>query len=138
MRIRRFLLKLAGILMMFSSMTRFVFGLVFVSFYANYSIFTRGNRGLAGYAFVIFLLLILSCILELIAGIIGVINWNEPYAYRKCIIWGAVAFIAASLSSVFQIFIGYGASIITWLTGFIIPLLFLCLSVICFRLDGKP
>ena len=69
---------------------------------------------------------LLGAVIEFVAGIIGVKNWNQPDKAKTCIGWG-IAVIAFCVISNLFIIIGYpeNFSIFSLFTGLVIPVLYL-------------
>lgn len=93
--------------------------------YSNFkSVRTLNDKGSSLYgAACIFLFL--SCLLEFVAGLVGIINSEESKYGLRCSIWGGITLATALAANILQIECGYGTSIYTWLTGAVTPALFI-------------
>lgn len=72
------------------------------------------------------ILMLVSSIFELIAGIVGVKNCNKPEKAGTCMVWGIIVIALSVLSNVLTL-VGNpdNFSIVTLLTGLVIPVLYL-------------
>lgn len=72
------------------------------------------------------ILMLVGSIFELIAGIIGVKNCNKPEKAGTCMVWGIIVIAISVLSDVLTL-VGNpdNFSIVTLLTGLVIPVLYL-------------
>ena len=77
-------------------------------------------------------LLTVSCILalvgavaQLVAGIIGVKNWNNLEKSGTCITWGIIVIALCVISNILTVVGGGEFSIVNLLTGLVIPVLYL-------------
>jgi len=63
---------------------------------------------------------------QLVSGIIGVKNWNNPQKAGSCILWGIIVIALCLISNIFTL-IGYAANfnILSLLIGLVIPVLYL-------------
>lgn len=77
-------------------------------------------------------LLTVSCILalvgavaELVAGIIGVKNWNKLENAGTCITWGIIVIVLCVISNILTVVGGGDFSVLNLVTGLVIPVLYL-------------
>ena len=77
-------------------------------------------------------LLTVSCILalvgavaELVAGIIGVKNWNKLEKAGTCITWGIIVIVLCVISNILTVVGGGDFSVLNLATGLVIPVLYL-------------
>lgn len=72
------------------------------------------------------ILMLVGSIFELIAGIVGVKNCNKPEKAGTCMVWGIIVIALSVLSDVLTL-VGNpdNFSIVTLLTGLVIPVLYL-------------
>lgn len=72
------------------------------------------------------ILMLVGSIFELIAGIVGVKNCNKPEKAGTCMVWGIIVIALSVLSNVLTL-VGNpdNFSIVTLLTGLVIPVLYL-------------
>ena len=63
--------------------------------------------------------------LELVAGIIGVKNWNKLEKAGTCIAWGIIVIALCIISNILTVVGGGEFSIVNLLTGLVIPVLYL-------------
>ncbi|BDF57362.1 hypothetical protein CE91St36_01790 [Christensenellaceae bacterium] len=69
---------------------------------------------------------LVSAIFELIAGILGIKNWNVPEKVNSCMICGILT-VALCVVSIIMTLVGYpdSFSILSIVTGLIVPILYL-------------
>ena len=69
---------------------------------------------------------LVGAVAELIAGIVGVKNWNKPEKAGTCIIWGIIVLALCIISNVLTL-VGYpdNFNVLNLLTGLVIPVLYL-------------
>ena len=69
---------------------------------------------------------LVGSVVEFVAGIIGVKNWNKPEKANTCIGWGIVVALMCIVSNVLTL-IGYpeSFSVISVISGLVIPVLYL-------------
>ena len=67
-----------------------------------------------------------SAVFELIAGILGIKNWNVPEKVNSCMICGILT-VALCVVSIIMTLVGYpdSFSILSIVTGLIVPILYL-------------
>ena len=75
-------------------------------------------------------LLTVSCMLvgavaELVAGIIGVKNWNKLEKAGTCITWGIIVIVLCVISNILTVVGGGDFSVLNLVTGLVIPVLYL-------------
>lgn len=128
MRRSRFL-KYICIVMMLSSLTRFFFGLSMLNVYTTTYTFGAVEPQVLSLAVITMLIHILCAIAELVSGFIGALNWEEPLLAGKCLRWGIAALVLGLIGNLMQLIIDYGISLLAWLTGAIIPGLFVLASL---------
>lgn len=78
------------------------------------------------------ILSLLGAVAELVAGILGVKNWAKPEKAGACIAWGVIILALCVISQVLTL-IAYPAnfSVLSVLTGLVLPVLYLIASVQC-------
>ncbi len=74
---------------------------------------------------------------EIAVGFFGVTRWDEPLLTHKSVRLGAATLALGLLGNGLQYYIGFGVSYVAWITGAIVPSLFL-LAAIRFRVRGMP
>lgn len=119
------LLKYMSVLMFFSALVRAFFAFTCLNFFAsamNLRLFDAAHILLYRAAIAS---AILGGVLELIAGFLGALYCEEPLLAHRCIIWGAAALALGIAANVMQIIVGYGASIYVWLSGAVIPAVYI-------------
>ena len=119
------LLKLGSILMIFSSMVRFFFGMMFCNFATLSLVMGSITKQRARLFNVTSILIFAGAALEMVVGIIGTLNCEEPSGAKRCIGWGIATLIWTTVCNFLQIYLGYGASYVAWITGAGVPGLFL-------------
>lgn len=126
MKERGDVLKLASILMLFGSIIRAFMGITFSSFFATtISIWKVSRAGDPRPAIATMVLIYAGALVELIASIVGMINCEEPSHSRPCIYWGIVTCLFCFAANIMQYIVGYGVSSVVFITGFVLPLLYL-------------
>ncbi len=68
---------------------------------------------------------LVGAVLELVAGIIGVKNWNKLEKAGTCIAWGIIVIALCIISNILTVVGGGEFSIVNLLTGLVIPVLYL-------------
>lgn len=121
--------KYASFLMMLVSLVRFFFGLMMFNFFSTTLTFGAVTKEQVRLASIAMLLIVLGCLADLIAGFVGMLNWEEPLKAKDCARWGAAALLLGLAGNILQGITGYGISLVAWITGAVIPGLFLCAAV---------
>ena len=71
------------------------------------------------------ILMLVGAIAELVAGIIGVKNWNKLEKAGTCIVWGVIVIALCVVSNILTVVGGGEFSVVNLLTGLVIPVLYL-------------
>ena len=118
---RGYILKYTSVFMFFAALIRAIFAFTCLNFFSsalNLRLFdalhTSFYRSALTCAFT-------GCVLELIAGFFGALYCEEPLLAHRCIVWGAGALLLGLAANVLQIIVGYGASVYVWLSGVVVP-----------------
>ncbi len=123
-------MKTASFLMILSSFVRVMFGFPFlttVAFANNMRMVSKLDLAIA---WVTVGMIFAGGILELYSGLVGAINSEEPLLAGRCRKWAIITLIVTLISNALQIIQEYGASMVAWTTGLIVPGFFLIASII--------
>lgn len=71
------------------------------------------------------IILVISAVIEIIAGVKGKKNWNNPAAAKTLIIFGIVCAVLSVLGNVLFASGGAGSQIISYITGLVLPVLYI-------------
>ena len=71
------------------------------------------------------IILVISSVIEIIAGVKGKKNWNNPAAAQTLIIFGIVCAVLSVLGNVLFASGGAGSQIISYITGLVLPVLYI-------------
>ena len=114
-------LKVCGILMIIGG------GLgIIVSIVAILGIAVLAAAGVSsGLLYLSGILLVISSVAELVAGIIGVKNCNNADKAGTCMAWGIVVAVLSVLGNVLTVVGGGDFSVMSFITGLVIPVLFI-------------
>ncbi len=117
------LLKVIGILMIIFAGIAIVVECLAMAGVAALSAALGGSAGMYWLALI---LGAVGAVLELVAGIIGVKNWNKPEKAQTCVILGIVIIAFQILSDIFTL-VSYsqGFNVFSAVLGFVIPVLYL-------------
>lgn len=117
------LLKVIGILMIIFAGIAIVFECIAM---AGMTVLTAALGGSAGMYWLALILGLVGAALELVAGIIGVKNWNKPEKAQSCVILGIVIIAFQILSDIFTL-VSYskGFNVLSAVLGLVIPVLYL-------------
>lgn len=126
MKERGDILKLASILMLFGSIIRAFMGITFSSFFATtISMWKISGSGDPRPAVAAMILIYAGALVALISSIIGMVNCEEPSHSKPCIYWGAATCVVCFAANIMQYIVGYGVSSVVFITGFVLPVLYL-------------
>ena len=126
MKERGDILKLASILMLFGSIIRAFMGITFSSFFATtISMWKISGNGDPRPAVAAMILIYAGALVALISSIIGMVNCEEPSHSKPCIYWGIITCVVCFAANIMQYVVGYGVSSVVFITGFVLPLLYL-------------
>ena len=128
MRRSRFL-KYVSIAMMITGILRLFFGFMMLNLYTTSASFGKKGDPMIRLAGITFFVCVLSFAADLVCGFLGALNWEEPLRAKTCVIWGASALTLGLCGNILQILLRYGVSYVAWITGLIMPLLFLIAAI---------
>lgn len=114
-------LKVTGILMIIGGGIGIIVGLIAVLGVAAIAALGASSALLTVAA----IFSLVSAIVQLIAGIIGVKNCQNPAAAQKCIIWGAIVAALSVLGTVLTVAGGGEFSVVSLLLGLVLPALYI-------------
>lgn len=126
MKERGDILKLASILMLFGSIIRAFMGITFSSFFATViSMWKINGSGDPRLAIATMVLIYTGALVALIASIVGMVNCEEPSHSKPCIYWGIASCAVCFAANIMQYIVGYGVSSVVFVTGFVLPAIYL-------------
>ena len=131
------LLKAASILIMLSSLLRVFFGFTMFNFFTTASTFGSVGKSELKLAGLALGAVALGAAAELVCGFVGAMNWEEPLRAKRCAVWGGVTLALGLLGNGVQALTGYGVSCVAWLTGAVVPALFLTAAFRFYRRSRK-
>ena len=117
-------LKVTGILMIIGSIIGIVvsiiafIGVAALQMMASYEV----NVGIY---YVACTMSLVGSALQLVVGIIGVINAKKPEKAMTCIVWGAIVAVLSVLSNVIFMLSGISSNATSLLVGLVVPVLFI-------------
>ena len=130
MKERGGLLKAGSVFNIFGSFVRFFFGFTFMNFFSRAVLMNVIDKKDIWMYWCVFGIIALSALLELVAGIVGIMSCEEPQFAKKCIIWGVVILVLGTLGNVLEILARYEVIFIVWLTGTILPFIYLAGAIL--------
>lgn len=114
-------LKVTGILMIIFSALALVFAIIAI---AGISLLAAMGAS-SGLLTVSCILALVGAVAELVAGIIGVKNWNKLEKAGTCITWGIIVIVLCVISNILTVVGGGDFSVLNLVTGLVIPVLYL-------------
>ena len=121
------MLKVTGILMIIGGALALVIALIAVIGIAAAASLAAGalGGGIIALAVIASILSLLGGGIELVAGILGVKNWNQPAKAQSCIVFGAIIIALSVLSNILNLASGSEFNLFTLLLGLVLPVLYL-------------
>ena len=121
------MLKVTGILMIIGGALALVIALIAVIGIAAAASLAAGalGGGIIALAVIASILALLGGGIELVAGILGVKNWNQPAKAQSCIVFGAIIIALSVLSNILNLTSGSEFNLFTLLLGLVLPVLYL-------------
>lgn len=117
-------LKVTGILMIIGGALSAILGIVAVLGVAALAYIASAQTE-AGMLYASTILLLISGIVELIAGIIGVINAEKPQKAKVCIVWGALVAILSVAGTILGVVGGSDFSVSGLVLGLVLPVIYI-------------
>lgn len=120
------MLKVTGILMIIGGALSLIIALVAIVGLAAAASLAGGMVGV-----VVLLAVVASIVaivgggIELVAGILGVKNWNQPAKAQSCIVFGAIIIALSVLSNILNLASGSEFNLFSLLLGLVLPVLYL-------------
>ena len=114
-------LKVTGILMIIFGALALVLAIIAI---AGISLLAAMGAS-SGLLTVSCILMLVGAVAELVAGIIGVKNWNKLEKAGTCITWGIIVIALAVISNVLEVIGGGKFNVLSFVTGLVIPVLYL-------------
>ena len=115
-------LKVTGILMIIGGGISIIMSIAAIIGVA--AILTLGGVGAGILVFACILALAGSAI-ELVTGIVGVVNCKKPEKATVCLVWGIVVAVLNVVSSILSASAGNGFSVSSLILGLVLPVLFI-------------
>ena len=121
------MLKVTGILMIIGGALALVIALIAVIGIAAAASLAAGalGGGIIALAVIASILARLGGGIELVAGILGVKNWNQPAKAQSCIVFGAIIIALSVLSNILNLASGSEFNLFSLLLGLVLPVLYL-------------
>lgn len=121
------MLKVTGILMIIGGALALVIALIAVIGIAAAASLAAGalGGGILALAVIASILALLGGGIELVAGILGVKNWNQPAKAQSCIVFGAIIIALSVLSNILNLASGSEFNLFSLLLGLVLPVLYL-------------
>lgn len=121
------MLKVTGILMIIGGALALVIALIAVIGIAAAASLAAGalGGGVIALAVIASILALLGGGIELVAGILGVKNWNQPAKAQSCIVFGAIIIALSVLSNILNLASGSEFNLFSLLLGLVLPVLYL-------------
>ena len=117
-------LKVTGILMIIGGALSAILGIVAVLGVAALAYIASAQTE-AGMLYASTILLLISGVVELIAGIIGVINAEKPQKAKACIVWGALVAILSVAGTILGVVGGSDFSVSGLVLGLVLPVIYI-------------
>lgn len=117
-------LKVTGILMIIGGALSAILGIVAVLGVAALAYIASAQTE-AGMLYASTILLLISGVVELIAGIIGVINAEKPQKAKACIVWGALVAILSVVGTILGVVGGSDFSVSGLVLGLVLPVIYI-------------
>ena len=117
-------LKVTGILMIIGGALSAILGIVAVLGVAALAYIASAQTE-AGMLYASTILLLISGVVELIAGIIGVINAEKPQKAKTCIVWGALVAVLSVAGTILGVAGGGDFSVFSLILGLVLPVLYI-------------
>ena len=117
-------LKVTGILMIIGGALPTILGIVAVLGVAALAYIASAQTE-AGMLYASTILLLISGVVELIAGIIGVINAEKPQKAKACIVWGALVAILSVAGTILGVVGGSDFSVSGLVLGLVLPVIYI-------------
>lgn len=114
-------LKVTGILMIIFGALALVLAIIAI---AGISLLAAMGAS-SGLLTVSCILMLVGAVAELVAGIIGVKNWNKLEKAGTCITWGIIVIVLCVISNILTVVGGGDFSVLNLATGLVIPVLYL-------------
>ncbi len=117
------LLKIVSILMIVFGAISLILDIVAIAGAAwAFALAAELGISVGGYIFAI-ILLIVATIIQIVAGILGVMNWNKPAKAQTCFIIGIICIALTVIGNIIAV-ASYEANVFTLISGLVIPILY--------------
>ena len=117
-------LKVTGILMIIGGALSAILGIVAVLGVAALAYIASAQTE-AGMLYASTILLLISGVVELIAGIIGLINAEKPQKSNACIVWGALVALLSVAGTILGVVGGSDFSVSGLVLGLVLPVIYI-------------
>ncbi len=121
---KSYLLKFITIGMIIAGMVRLIFGFTMINFFSSSITLGQTTPEIMQRAVIAIVMIMVSVLIQLIAGFIGAINWEEPTNAFHCVLWGAVSLILCLVANILQMRADYPVSIYVWVLGVAVAALY--------------
>ena len=118
------MLKVTGILMIIGGAISIIASIIAIAGIATFAYLADGTSSL-GLLYVSCALMVICAAVQLVAGILGVANCKKPEKAKTCLAWGIVVAVLAVLGIVFNVIGGGDFSVISLITGLVLPVLYI-------------
>lgn len=118
------ILKATGVLMILGGVLVMFFSILATIGIAALDMYTYGEENLK--LFYVSLAFAFFCgLIELITGIIGVMNANKPEKATTCVVWGVIFTMLCIIGNVLFVVCGLSFNLIWFGSGLILPIVFI-------------
>lgn len=115
------LLKVSGILMIIGGAISLIFAIIAI---AGIAILAAAGASSA-LLYAAGAIALLGSVAELVAGIVGVVNWNKPEKAKTCICWGVIVIVLSIASCILEVAGGGDFPVLSLLLGLVLPVLYI-------------
>ena len=117
-------LKVTGILMIIGGIIGIVLSIIAFIGVAALQMMASDEMNFGIY-FVAVIMSLIGEVIQLVTGIIGVINAKKPEKATTCIVWGAIVAVLSVLGNVTFMLSGAQFNVTSLLVGLVVPVLFI-------------
>ena len=129
---KSYLLKYMSFLLMLVSLVRLFFGFTMINFFSTSMTLGAVDKPMMRTAIAAIILIFLDFLAEMVSGFIGALHWDEPLKAGTCCLWGLTSLAIGLAGNLVQGMTGYGVSYVAWITGVIVPALYLLAAFVFF------
>lgn len=117
-------LKVTGILMIIGGALGIVLGIIALLGIAALAVISNGQISM-GLLYVAGIIALVSAIIQMVAGIVGVINCKNPEKAGSCMLWGGIVILFSLIGSILTVVGGDSFPVVSFLVGLILPGLYI-------------